>query len=162
MDVAVLDEFPPWLVYFLAFIVSGGFLLSLTILIRSWRHAQTARNRLDQYRRRPDRKLPLFSGSALFFSIAGALALWFLFTAMFVWFHAIAIGSDRVDLIYLWPKPEEMIRREDIVYIKFIPSNRSCGYFELSTKDHIYKSVSFKRCETGEQLLKRLSGTIGG
>lgn len=157
MDVEVLDEFPPWMIYSLASIVTCGFGLSVTILIRSWQYAYTATHRLDQYRRQPERKLPLFSGYALLFSLVGGVALWFFYTAMFVWFHAMAIGSDHIDLIFFWPRAQEVIPIEDFTNINFIPSHRSCGYFELSTKGNVYKSVSFKRCEVAQEIIQKLS-----
>ncbi|HEY1374930.1 MAG TPA: hypothetical protein VGH50_20835 [Candidatus Binatia bacterium] len=153
----VLDEFPPWTIYLLAFIVACGFSLSSIILYRSWSESYTARHRLDQYRLRPNRKLPLFSGSALFFSIAGALALWFFFTSMFLCFHAMEIGSDHLDLIYFWPRPQEIIRRADLLEVKFVPSHRSCGYFVVSTKESVFKSVSFKHCDVAEEILHKLT-----
>ena len=149
MEMEVLDDFAPWSIYLLAFLVACGFSVSVAIFIRSWRAG--ARDR------RPTSKLPRFSGPSLFFSVAGALALVFLITSMFSYFHAVAIGSDGIELLYLWPRQGEVVRRADLVEVKLVPGLRYCGYMEVATREKTFRSVNFKRCAVAKEIVEKLS-----
>ena len=50
---------------------------------------------------------------------------------MFFRFHAVAVGSDRVELIYFWPRSRTTIKMMDLEGVKFIPSYRRGGYIDL-------------------------------
>lgn len=146
MELEVLDDFAPWTIYLLAFLVACGFFLSVALLIRSWLRGA----------RRSRPATPRFSGVSLLFSVAGGLVLWFLVTSMFSAFHAVAIGADRIELIYFWPRPGAVVPRAELVDVKVVRGVRSCGYMEVLTRERIYRSVGFKRCAVAEDILKKL------
>lgn len=87
MKLLVLDDFPLWTTYVLGFVLCG-FLFALMMVLRplwvSKSHARAAR---------PGRQ-------AWFFVIAGALAVWFLGSSMYLRFHAVGIGPQEIELIF--------------------------------------------------------------
>ena len=150
MELKTLDDFPPWSIYPLEILVMAGCVISLMALVRSLRpraHPQSAR-----------RKSARFSGTALIFLIACGLALWFLSTSMFDRFHAMAIEADRIELLYFWPRPPEIIRRADLVEVKIISAYRTCGHMVVATREEIFRSVNFKKCTVAEEILAKVSG----
>ena len=82
---------------------------------------------------------------------------------MFFRFHAVAVGSDRVELIYFWPRSRTTIKMMDLEGVKFIPSYRRGGYIEFATRESVFRSVSFRQTkvalEIQETLTERLSGS---
>ena len=108
MKLLVLDDFPLWTTYLLGLVVLCGFLFALIMVLRSlWitkSHARAAR---------PGRQ-------AWFFVIAGALAVWFLGSSMYLRFHAIGIGPREIELIFFWPRPPVSIGADDLVDVKLL------------------------------------------
>ncbi|HEY2987751.1 MAG TPA: hypothetical protein VGL11_08495 [Candidatus Binatia bacterium] len=151
MEIKILDEFSPWMIYFLALVISCGFFVSAVVFVRSCRAGA---------HRRTSSKLPRFSGASLFFAIVAVFALWFLGVSMFDRFHAIAIAPDRIELVYMWPRPWRAIQRSDLVDVRGVGAYRTCGYMEIETREGIFKSVNFKKCEVAEEILGRLSGHV--
>lgn len=148
MKLLVLDDFPLWTTYVLGFVVLCGFLFALTMLLRSlWiakSHARAAR---------PGRQ-------AWFFVIAGALAVWFLGSSMYLRFHAIGIGPREIELIFFWPRPPVSIGADDLVDVKLLRTYRTCGHMEVTTRQELFRSVNFKKCEGAEEALKEISPRI--
>lgn len=79
---------------------------------------------------------------------------------MFDRFHAMAIEADRIELVYFWPRPPEIIRRADLVEVKVIPAYRTCGHLLVATREDVFHSVNFKRCEVADEIQERLSGRV--
>ena len=71
---------------------------------------------------------------------------------MFFRFHAVAFGSDRVELIYFWPHPRITIQMMDLEGVKFIPALRRGGYMEFATRENVFRSVSFRQSKVGEEI----------
>lgn len=152
MEIKILDDFPIWSIYPLAILATAGVLVSLTMLIRSLRPAA--------HKQRAARKSRRFSSPSLVFLIASSLALWFLGTSMFERFHAMAIGANRIELVYLWPRSPEIIWRADLVEVKVVPGYRTCGHMLVATREDVFLSVNFKSCKVAEEIQERLSGRV--
>jgi hypothetical protein len=92
MELKILDEMPPWTTYILALVVVGvcivGTAISFIWLQRQSHHPKTLRAMIKS------------TSPCLFPAFIGALALWFFITSMFFCFHAVAVGSDHVELIF--------------------------------------------------------------
>jgi hypothetical protein len=148
----MLDDFPFWTTYVLAVVVAVGFLWALMLLIRSRLASQfPARAAGDRVR----------SGrQSFFFVVAGALALWFLGSSMYLRFHAVAIGPEGIELFFFWPRPPLVLATDDLVEMKLVPAHRSCGHMEVTTAQEHFLSVNFKACKPAEELLKEVSFRI--
>jgi hypothetical protein len=96
----------------------------------------------------------------LFPAVIGALALWFFITSMFFRFHAVALGSDRVELIYLWPRPPTIIQMTDLEEVKFIPALLRGGYMEFATRENAFRSVSFRQTKVALEVEKTLTARL--
>ena len=148
MKLLVLDDFPLWTTYLLGLVVLCGFLFALTMLLRSLRitksRARTARA----------------GRQAWFFVIAGALAVWFLGSSMYLRFHAIGIGPREIELIFFWPRPPVSIGADDLVDVKLLRAYRTCGHLEIATRRELFRSVNFKKCQDAEEVLKEISPRI--
>ena len=157
MELKILDEAPPWTTYILALVVVGvcivGTAVSFIWLQRQANHPKTLRAMIKS------------TSPCLFPAVIGALALWFFITSMFFRFHAVAFGSDRVELIYFWPRSRTTIKMMDLEGVKFIPSYRRGGYMEFATRENVFRSVSFRQTkvarEIQETLTERLSARGG-
>ena len=147
MKLLFLDDFPLWTTYVLGFVVLCGFLFALTMVLRSlWitkSHARAAPGR-----------------QAWFFVIAGALAVWFLGSSMYLRFHAIGIGPREIELIFFWPRPSVSIGDDDLVDVKLLRAYRTCGHMEITTRQELFRSVNFKKCEGAEEVLKDISPRV--
>ena len=86
-----------------------------------------------------------------------ALALWFFITSMFFRFHAVSVGSDRVELIYFWPRSRIIIQMTDLEGVKFIPALRRGGYMEFATRENVFRSVSFRQTNVALEVQKTLT-----
>ena len=148
MKLLVLDDFPVWTTYLLGLVVLCGFLFALMMLLRSlWVSKSGARAA------RPGRQ-------ACFFVIAGALAVWFLGSSMYLRFHAVGIGPREIELIFFWPRPAVSLGTDDLVDVKLLRAYRTCGHLEIATRQEIFRSVNFKRCEGAEEILNAISGHV--
>ena len=152
MELRNLDDFPPWSIYPLVILVIAGCVVSLVMLVRPRRSAA--------HKQRAGRRTARFSSTSLFFLSVSILALWFLCTSMFDRFHAMAIEADRIELMYFWPRSPEIIRRADLVEVEVVPGYRTCGHLLVATREEVFHSVNFKRCEVAEEILERLSGRV--
>jgi hypothetical protein len=148
METTVLDDFPAWSIYIIAFVIVAGFLISLAVLIRSLR--------ATNHRPNAPRGLPRFSRPSFFFLIGAALALWFMGTSMFDRFHAMAIASDRIELVYFWPRPQQVIQRSDLIEVKIDRAYRTCAVLVL-TRNKLFRSVNSKKCTVAQEILEKLS-----
>jgi len=144
MKLVVLDEFPLWSTYLLALLVLGVFLFAVVMLIR-----------------------PLFVSSrsrsgrrSWFFVIAGALAVWFLGSSMYLRFHAIGIGPQEIELVFFWPRPPVSIGADDLVDVKLLRAYRTCGHMEITTRQELFRSVNFKKCQGAEEVLRDISPRV--
>jgi hypothetical protein len=144
MKFVVLDDFPLWSTYLLALVVLGGFLFAVAMLIRPL---------LVSNRFRPGRQ-------SWFFVIAGAVAIWFLGSSMYLRFHAVGIGPREIELIFFWPRPAVSLGADDLVDVKLLRAYRTCGHLEIATRQEIFRSVNFKRCEGAEEILNAISGHV--
>ena len=148
MKFLVLDDFPLWTTYVLGFVVLCGFLFALTMLLRSlWFIKSGARVA------RPGRQ-------AWFFVIAGALAVWFLGSSMYLRFHAVGIGPREIELIFFWPRPPVSLGADDLVDVKLLRAYRSCGHMEITTRQELFRSVNFQKCQGAEEVLKEIAPRI--
>jgi len=88
MNFVNLDDFAPWMIYFLGLFVLAGFALAVIVLIRSYITA--ARNsHAGAMARQSGRQ-------SWFFIIAGAVALWFLGSSMYFRFHILGVDSEQI------------------------------------------------------------------
>lgn len=149
MELIILDEFSPWMIYTMAATLCCGVVASMVVIVRSQR--SVARRRIA----------PVWTASAgglpVIFAIAGSVALWFLATSMFYRFHAVSIGADLIDLVFFWPRPALTIKRSELVGVTLVASYRSCGYLELTTREEVFRSVSFRDCKLAEKINAELS-----
>ena len=148
MEMTILDDFPAWSIYIIAIVMAVGFLISLAVLIRSLHAA----NHNSNARRRS----PRFSRPSLFFLIAAIVALWFMGSSMFERFHAMAIGADQIELVYFWPRTQQIIQRSDLVEVKVDRAYRTCAVLVL-TRNKIFRSINFKKCTVAQEILDKLS-----
>jgi hypothetical protein len=95
-----------------------------------------------------------------FFVIAGAVAIWFLGSSMYLRFHAVGIGPREIELIFFWPRPPVSLGADDLVDVKLLRAYRTCGHLEIATRQEIFRSVNFKRCEGAEEILNAISGHV--
>jgi len=144
MKFVVLDDFPLWSTYLLALLVLGGFLFAVAMLIRPLLVSNRFRSGRQSW----------------FFVIAGAVAVWFLGSSMYLRFHAVGIGPREIELIFFWPRPPVSLGADDLVDVKLLRANRTCGHLEIATQQEIFRSVNFKRCEGAEEILNAISGHV--
>ncbi|HUK41607.1 MAG TPA: hypothetical protein VLX11_11195 [Candidatus Acidoferrales bacterium] len=149
MEIKTLDEFPVWSIYTITIIIAIAFSFALVVLIRSL-------GLVDRPSKAAHRSTRC-SRPSLVFLVATALALWFMGTSMFYRFHAVAIGADRIELLYFWPRPSETIHRSDLVDIKVIPAYRTCGHMIVVTREKTLRSINFKKCTVAQEILEKLS-----
>jgi hypothetical protein len=149
MELKILDEMPPWTTYILALVVVGvcivGTAVSFIWLQRQSHHPKTLRAMIAN------------TGPCLFPAFIGALALWFFITSMFFRFHAVSVGSDRVELIFFWPRSRIIIQMTDLEGVKFIPALRRGGYMEFATRENVFRSVSFRQTNVALEVQKTLT-----
>jgi hypothetical protein len=149
MELKILDEMPPWTTYILALVVVGvcivGTAVSFIWLQRQSHHPKTRGAMIKSI------------SPCLFPAFIGALALWFFITSMFFRFHAVALGPDRVELIYFWPRPRITIQMTDLEEVKFIPALRRGGYMEFATREDVFRSVSFRQTNVALEVQKTLT-----
>ena len=146
MKLIVLDDFPLWTTYLLGLVVLCGFLFALTMLMRSLL-AVGNDSRGSQFRGRRRRQ-------PWFFVIVGALAVWFLGSSMYLRFHAVRLGAHKIQLIFFWPRTPINLEAEDVVGTKLIRAYRNCGHLEIATRQELFRSVSFRKCQAAEEIIK--------
>ena len=144
MKFVVLDDFPLWSTYLLALLVLGGFLFAVAMPIRPLLVSNRFRSGRHSW----------------FFVIAGALAVWFLGSSMYLRFHAVGIGPREIELIFFWPRPAVSLGADDLVDVKLLRASRTCGHLEIATRQEIFRSVNFKKCEGAEEILNAISGHV--
>jgi hypothetical protein len=144
MKFVVLDDFPLWSTYLLALVVLGGFLFAVAMLIRPLLVSNRFRSGRQSW----------------FFVIAGALAVWFLGSSMYLRFHAVGIGPREIELIFFWLRPAVSLGADDLVDVKLLRASRTCGHLEIATRQEIFRSVNFKKCEGAEEILNAISGHV--
>ena len=144
MKFVVLDDFPLWSTYLLALVVLGGFLFAVAMLMRPLLVSNRFRSGRQSW----------------FFVIAGAVAIWFLGSSMYLRFHAVGIGPREIELIFFWPRPPVSLGADDLVDVKLLRAYRTCGHLEIATRQEIFRSVNFKRCEGAEEILNAISGHV--
>src|SRR5262245_49111340 len=137
-ELKILDDFPAWSIDIIAVVLACGFLISLFFLVRS--------SRAKAQNTRSSRKSSWFSRPSLFFAVATGLALWFLGTSMFSNFHAMIVGPKRIELVYFWPRPSEVIERADLIDVNIVRGFRTCGHMVVATREEAFRSVNFKKC----------------
>jgi len=153
MKFITLDDFAPWMIYLLALFVLAGFVLAVTVLIRSYITA--ARNsHAGTMVRQSGRQ-------SWFFTIAGAAALWFLGSSMYFHFHVLGMDTDQIELQFFWPRPPVVIPVADLAEVKFSPAYRTCGHMEVSTQSRRYLSVNFDNCKMFEALRDEFTAKTG-
>jgi len=149
MELKILDEMPAWTTYLLAVIVVGVCIVATVVsfiwLQRLSHHPKTLRARITN------------AWPCLLPAVIGALAFWFFITSMFFRFHAVALGSDRVELIYFWPQPRTIIQMTDLEGVKFTPALRTGGYMEFTTRENVFRSVSFRETKVALEVEKTLT-----
>ena len=153
MRLVALDEFPAWQIYTLAVAVLCGFSVALVLLIRSYFFSSRSKH-VSQLFAWSDRQ-------SWFFTIAGALGLWFLGTSMYLRFHAMAIAPERLELVYFWPRPPQSIPIADLVRIELASAYRTCGHMEITSRHALYRSVNFRDCKIAEALNRDLIAQYG-
>jgi hypothetical protein len=152
MQFIVLDDFPLWTTYLLGLLVLFGFLFAVTMLLRSLL-IPSGNSPGSRTRGRRGRQ-------PWFFVIAGALAVWFLGSSMYLRFHAIAIGPREIELVFFWPRPPVSLGADELVDVKLLRAYRSCGHLEIATRQELFRSVNFKKCQGAEEVLKNISPRI--
>src|SRR4030095_11664421 len=144
MKFVVLDDFPVWSTYFLALLVLGGFLFAVAMLIRPLLVSNRFRSGRQSW----------------FFVIAGDLAVWFLGSSMYLRFHAVGIGPRKIELIFFWPRPAVSLGTDDLVDVKLLRAYRTCGHMEITTRQELFRSVNFQKCQGAEEVLKEIAPRI--
>lgn len=153
MKFIVLDDFPFWTTYVLGVLVLCAFLFALTMLIRSLLVPNGTAYRSSSRSGR--------SARPWFFVIAGAAALWFLGSSMYLRFHAIGITPLGVEIVYFWPRPAVSVAMNDLATVKLSRAFRSCGHLEVATEHELFLSVNFRTCKGAEEVLQRIpSGKV--
>ena len=124
------------------------FLLAASLVLRALRRER--RDRSDRLGRARSNRPPWL------FAIAATAALWFMVSSMFLRFHAVAIDRLQVELIYLWPQPPVTIDVSELVDMKLTRAGRNCGHLEVATRQQRYLSVTFRKCDNAEALIKQV------
>ena len=124
------------------------FLLAASLVLRALRRDRRARS--DRLGRARSNRPPWL------FAIAATAALWFMVSSMFLRFHAVAIDRLQVELIYLWPQPPVTIDVSELVDMKLTRAGRNCGHLEVATRQQRYLSVTFRKCDNAEALIKQV------
>jgi len=152
MKFIVLDDFPLWTTYLQGLLVLCGFLFAVTMLLRSLL-IPSSNSPGSRTRGRRGRQPWVFV-------IAGALAVWFLGSSMYLRFHAVGIGPGEIELIFFWPRPPVSLGADALVDVKLLRAYRTCGHLEIATRQEIFRSVNFKKCQGAEEVLKNISPRI--
>lgn len=153
MRLVVLDEFPAWQIYTLAIVVLSGFIIALALLVRSYRISSRNEHAARRFAR---------SGrQSWFFTIAGALALWFWGSSMYLRFHSMAFAPDHLELIYFWPEPRASIPVGDLVHVTMVAAYRTCGHLEIRSRQALYRSVNFRNCKIADRVNSELVAQYG-
>jgi hypothetical protein len=152
MKVIVLDDFPLWTTYLLGLLVLCGFLVVVTMLLRSLL-VPSSNSPGSRTRGRRGRQPWVFV-------IAGALAVWFLGSSMYLRFHAVGIGPGEIELIFFWPRPPVNLGADNLVEVELLRAYRTCGHLEIATRQELFRSVNFKKCEGAEEVLRNISPRI--
>ena len=152
MKFIVLEDFPLWTTYLLGLLVLCGFLFAVTMLLRSLL-IPSSNSPGSRTRGRRGRQPWVFV-------IAGALAVWFLGSSMYLRFHAVGIGPGEIELIFFWPRPPVSLAADALVAVKLLRAYRTCGHLEIATRQEIFRSVNFKKCQGAEEVLKNISPRI--
>lgn len=149
MKFIVLDDFPFWTTYLLAVLVLCAFVFVLTIWVRSFLLSSGASQARSPRQRRTARPW--------FFILAGAAAVWFLGSSMYLRFHAVGIDPERIELVYFWPRPPVVLNVNDLRSVKLVRAHRPCGHMEIATEHDLLLSVNFKKCERADEVLAQIS-----
>ena len=152
MKFIVLDDFPLWTTYLQGLLVLCGFLFAVTMLLRSLL-IPSSNSPGSRTRGRRGRQPWVFV-------IAGALAVWFLGSSMYLRFHAVGIRPGEIELIFFWPRPPVSLGADALVDVKLLRAYRTCGHLEIATRQEIFRSVNFKKCQGAEEVLKNISPRI--
>src|SRR5258705_13078448 len=97
MKFIVLDDFPLWTTYLLGLLVLCSFLFAGIMLLRSVLIA-SGNSPGSRTRGRRGRQ-------PWFFVIAGALAVWFLGSSMYLRFHSVGIVPREIELLFYCLRP---------------------------------------------------------
>ena len=52
------------------------------------------------------------------------------------------------------------IGADDLVDVKLLRAYRTCGHLEIATRQDLFRSVNFKKCEGAEEVHKEISPRI--
>ena len=149
----ILDDFPFWTTYLLALLVLCAFLFALTVVIRPFLVTSGSLHMRSSRQRR--------AGSLWFFVVAGAAAVWFLGSSMYLRFHAVAIDPQHIELIYFWPRPPVVVNVNDVLSVKLVRAYRTCGHMEVATEHELLLSVNFRKCERADEVLEQIPNRNG-
>ena len=156
MDAKVLETTPIWILYpFLAscglFLVSCRWVCGVHILAAF--HVP----------RVPYRRLPGYILTIVLTACA-VIVFWFLFSMMFVRFHTVLIGSDRIDLVYCWPRPNLSLNTADLrsADIHMYPRRKGgriehCR-LEIYTDRDGFRSVDSDQIDVAKQIKQAVDG----
>ena len=98
MTMMVLDDTPRWVAYLLTAFCLGGFVWAIIDLVPRRRLSSELPGSLWSIRRK---------NYSLLLLICMGFMIWLLASTMFFRFHAVAIGPDRIELVYLCPRPAQ-------------------------------------------------------
>jgi hypothetical protein len=148
MKFVILDDFPAWSVYIPAIFVLVAFLVALALLFRTYKLAD------DESR--AARRFVRWRSQLWMVTIAAAIGVWFMASSMFFHFHAVAFDPLHLELYYLWPQPSVVLGISEVAQVRLSRGARTCGRLEIATRDQLYVSVNFKKCDGASALLREL------
>ena len=152
MNMKILDDTAHWPIYLVAIACVAGFVAAVIDLARRRRLASQLPQELRSMFRR--------TGWSVFYVVTGGIASWFFITSMFFRFHAVGIGSDRVELIYYWPRPAVSIEMTALDRAEVVSYRRRGGYMQIATRDRVFRSVDFRHLAVAGEIRAALAERV--
>jgi hypothetical protein len=152
METRSLDNTPHWIVYTVFVVFTAAFLFYVFAFIVQQLAAR-------YYPKTPYRtKRGIFS--IMFMAVGGGVVSWFLFSSMFIKFHAVVINPDRIELVYFWPRSHRVIETSALRGVNVIHYQRRGGYLEISTDQRVFRSVDFRQFTIADEIHDQLEARL--
>lgn len=89
-------------------------------------------------------------------TIASSITLVVCFQAMFLRFHGVEVKPDRIELVYVWPRPRSLISVESFERAEVSLDRSGKGDIKVITKEGTFRSAVFSRTINAEEVKSSL------
>jgi hypothetical protein len=152
METKILDDTQHWIIYF-TFTVCAIFLVAciwtcVVHILAVFHFPRTPYRRASTY------------AATLFTTVCATAVFWFLFRSMFLRFHAVAVGLDRIELIFFWPRPHLIVESSNLKPAHIHYYRRKGCRLEVVTGQRSYKSVDLDEIDVAEQVRDEIASVV--